>query len=190
MGFWKNMTNEFGKKTGKAIGNKLYGAYGDDKRLGINRGKLKGESDGLKLEYKLQQAEAQNARFQADLERETIEYEKNQRLLDDVLSIEFDPSDKDDLLKHLTTLSAYIDLWSKNGSMEDYHEAAFSKFDVGLALLNAVDSQNPMNAYFAQRKAERIKNKKKSKIGEIILWTIVAVVTLTLLILMAEGVIG
>ena len=47
--FFKNLWAELGKKTGKAIGNKLYGAYADDKRVGVNRGKLKGESDGLKI---------------------------------------------------------------------------------------------------------------------------------------------
>jgi len=49
MGFFKAFKNEFGKKTGKALGNKMYGAYADDKRVGVNRGKLKGESDGVKI---------------------------------------------------------------------------------------------------------------------------------------------
>ena len=30
--FWDNATKEFGKKTGKAIGNKLYGKHADDVR--------------------------------------------------------------------------------------------------------------------------------------------------------------
>ena len=34
MGFFDNLGNEFGKKTGKAIGNKLYGKHADDIRLG------------------------------------------------------------------------------------------------------------------------------------------------------------
>ena len=190
MGFWSNMTKEFGKKTGKAIGNKLYGAYADDKRVGINRGKLKEESDGLKVELKLQQAEAQSARFRADLEREAIEYEKNQRLLDEVLNIEFEPTNKDVIIKHLTSLSAYIDLWANDRDFEDYYEAASSKFEVGVAILNAIDPSNPMNAFFYQRKIERRKKKKKGIIGDIVLWSVVAIVTLTLLILIANGVIG
>jgi len=52
MGFFNTALNEFGKKTGKALGNKLFGAYADDKRVGVNRGKLKGESDGLKIKIK------------------------------------------------------------------------------------------------------------------------------------------
>lgn len=30
--FWDNATKEFGKKTGKALGNKLYGKHADDVR--------------------------------------------------------------------------------------------------------------------------------------------------------------
>jgi len=190
MGFFKTAINEFGKKTGKALGNKLYGAYADDKRVGINRGKLKEESDGLKVVLKQQQAEAQNARFQADLKRETIEYEKNLRLFDDILNIEFEPANKDGIIKHLTTLSAYIDLWSRDTDLAEYHEVASSKYDVGVALLNAIDPDNPMNVYFQQRKIERDKKKKKGVIGDIVLWSVVAIVTLTLLILIATGVIG
>jgi len=47
--FFKNFWTVLGKKTGKALGNKLYGAYADDKRVGVNRGKLKGKSDGVKI---------------------------------------------------------------------------------------------------------------------------------------------
>jgi len=53
MSFFKALSTELGKKTGKAIGNKLFGAYADDKRVGINRGKLKGQSDGVKINTRI-----------------------------------------------------------------------------------------------------------------------------------------
>ena len=34
MGFLDNLGNEFGRKTGKALGNKLYGRHADDLRIG------------------------------------------------------------------------------------------------------------------------------------------------------------
>lgn len=34
--FWDNATKEFGKKTGKAIGNKLYGKHADDYRKRVS----------------------------------------------------------------------------------------------------------------------------------------------------------
>lgn len=34
MGFFDNLGDEFGRKTGKALGNKLYGRHADDIRVG------------------------------------------------------------------------------------------------------------------------------------------------------------
>jgi len=179
MGFWKNMTNEFGKKTGKAIGNKLYGANADDKRIGINRGRS--DDSGVNVQVELKKAEIEKTQFQANLKRETIEFEKNQKLLDDVLNIEFDPTNKDGIIKNLTTLSSYIDLWAKNCNYTEHQDAAISKYDSGLVLLNAIDPSNPMNIYFHQKKTERIKKEKNNNIG---MWIFMGII-LTFLIIMA-----
>jgi len=69
----------------------------------------------------------------------------------------------------------------KNGSQD---------VDPKLNKIIVKDPSNPMNAYFYQRKIERRKKKKKGIIGDIVLWSVVAIVTLTLLILIANGVIG
>jgi multidrug efflux pump subunit AcrB len=178
MGFWKNMTNEFGKKTGKAIGNKLYGAHADDKRVGINRGRS--DDSGLKVQVELKKAEIENSQFKANLERETIEFEKNQKLLDNVLNIEFDPTNKDSIIRSLTTLSTYIDLWVKGGEYDTHLDAALSKYDSGLALLNAIDPSNPMNIYFLQKKRERIQKEKKNNVG---MWIFMGIILVFLIIM-------
>jgi hypothetical protein len=213
MGFFKSLKTELGKKTGKAIGNKLFGAYADDKRVGINRGKQKEESDGLKfsgsyfddaesraeirqmktqakvekdllmyetkranneakverdlLKYEIKRAnnEARILREQMEYEfeskKEQAEYSKNQNLLDEVLKIEFNPNNKDEIVKSLMTLSSYIDLWTKNYNSAEHLEAASSKFDSGIAFLKSIDPGNSMILFFLQKRAERIYNKKK-----------------------------
>jgi len=147
MGFLEKAANEFGKKTGKALGNKLYGANADDRRVGINRGSS---------------LEAQQA--EAAVKMRQMEYEKNQKMLDEVLNVEFDPTNKDGIIRGLTTLSSYIDLWIKSGDCKEHLDAALSKYDSGLALLSTIDPSNPMNAYFLQKKTERIQKKKKNTV--------------------------
>ena len=149
MGFFDKAVDAFGTKTGKAIGNKLYGSNADDYRIGTNRG---GENEN-----------------DLALQEKVVKHGRNQKLLDDVLNLDLNPTDKDGIIKGLTTLSSYIDLWSKNEDSEENIEAAVSKFDTGLALLSAIDPSNPMNAYFLQKKEERIAKKKKKKKNEFIL---------------------
>ena len=172
MGFLDKMANEFGKKTGKALGNKLYGAHADDRRIGINRGKS--NDSGLKVQLEVQQAEA-------SMKKEQMEYEKNQKILDDVLNVDFDPTNKDGIIRGLTALSSYIDLWTKSGDCDEHLDAALSKYDSGLALLSAIDPSNPMNAYFIQKKTERTQTKKKNNIITIVVF----VVAFIFLIIMA-----
>jgi len=193
MGFFKAFKNEFGKKTGKALGNKMYGAYADDKRVGVNRGKLKGESDGVKITSEIRQSEialereqtkhkreqvkyerkqAEYERKQAEYEREQVEYEKEQKQLADVLSIELNPCDKTALIESLTKLSVFVDLGAKENSTDEHFIAAKSKFDTGVAMLQAVDPSNPMVYFFLQKKMEWEKDKKKRKTE---LWILVGV---------------
>jgi len=192
MGFFKTVFDEFGKKTGKALGNKLYGAYADDERVGVNRGKLKGESDGMKITSEIRQSEIkiekeraklereqiESKRKQAEYEREQIKDEKQRESLAEILNIELDPSNKEELIKTITTLLVYVDLWGKTNRSDEHLIAAKSKFDTGIALLQAADPNNPMISYFQQKKAEW---KKEKKIGNIKL-LILIIVCLVILI--------
>jgi hypothetical protein len=193
MGFFKSFKTEFGKKTGKALGNKMYGAYADDKRIGVNRGKLKGESDGVKITSEIRQSEvalereqtkyereqlkyereqAEYERKQAEYEREQVEYEKEQKQLADVLSIKLNPKNKAALIESLTNLSVFVDKGMRENSADEYLIAAKSKFDTGVAMLQAVDPSNPMAYFFLQKKTEWEKAKKKRKTE---LWILVGV---------------
>jgi len=193
MGFFKAFKTEFGKKTGKALGNKMYGAYADDKRVGVNRGKLKGESDGVKITSEIRQSEialereqvkydrdraeyerkqVEYERKQVEYEREQIEYEREQKQLADVLSIKLNPKNKAALIESLTNLSVFVDKGVKENSTDEYFIAAKSKFDTGVAMLQAVDPSNSMVYFFLQKKMEWEKDKKKRKAE---LWILVAV---------------
>jgi len=178
MGFFKTVFDEFGKKTGKALGNKLYGAYADDERVGVNRGKLKEESDGVKIASEIRKSEFKIEKERAKLEREQVENEKQQESLAEILNIELDPSNKEEFIKAITTLLVYVDLWGKTNSSDEHLIAAKSKFDTGIALLQATDSNNPMISYFQHKKAEW---KKEKKIGNIKL-LILIIVCLAILI--------
>ncbi|MDL2241085.1 hypothetical protein LJC69_05615 [Bacteroidales bacterium OttesenSCG-928-K22] len=164
MGFFKTAFNEFGKKTGKALGNKMYGAYADDRRVGVNRGKLKGESDGLRITT---EDNKRNIRSEND----EIGYDQNQKLLEEILSIELNPNNKNSLIKSLTTLSAYVELGMNENSSDEYFKIAKSKFDIGIAMLQSVEPNNSMATYFLQKKNEWRKKKVKN-----IIWPIFFVI--------------
>ena len=169
MAFWRSIKTEFGKKTGKALGNKLYGAYADDRRVGVNRGKLKGESDGLKITSQQQivsrqqqiESDNQQRQFEREMEMRESQFEREREIFDDVLNIELNPRNKDDLIKSLTTLTVFVDMWAKESNPDEHLIAAKSKFDTGVAMLQAIEPNNPMVYYFLQKKTELIKKKKK-----------------------------
>jgi len=99
-----------------------------------------------------------------EAQREAVERKKNSKLFEDVLKVEFNPTDKDMIIKNLTTLSSYVNLWSKDEDFEKFHAAALSKFDLGLTLLKTIDPDNPMISYFS-KKTNRITSRKKIIIG-------------------------
>ena len=47
MGFFNSLANEAGKKTGKAIGNALFGSYADDQRISDHLQKSVGKQKKL-----------------------------------------------------------------------------------------------------------------------------------------------
>ncbi|MDL2227779.1 hypothetical protein LJC30_02710 [Odoribacter sp. OttesenSCG-928-L07] len=160
MGFFKTAFNEFGKKTGKAMGNKLYGAYADDRRVGVNRGKLKGESDGLKITS----SETQ----QNPVTSIEIVNEQNNKLFEEILNIELNPIDKNSLLKSLTTLSTYVELGMNDNVSDEIFVLAKSKFNDGVAMLQAIDPNNSMLTHFQKKSSGWKKKKIKTAVGIII----------------------
>lgn len=182
MGFGDNFSNEFGKKTGKALGNMLYGKNADDNR----------ETKNVNVKWN-NGSTGSNAQDTTDYEaierakRKTLEKEQEAKFLENIISIEYDANNKDAIVKTLTSLSAYVDLWLKDSSKNA--KVAKSKFDTGLAMLSAVDAGNPMIAYFTNKKLEwgNYENKKRKKqLIEGIIASIVVIIALLVLIAMAQ----
>lgn len=180
MGFFDNLGNEFGKKTGKAIGNKLYGKHADDIRVAsrsdinanINsRGAKQCEED---LEY-LKEKER--------IRQETLKLEQDTKVLNDIINIEFNPLDKDNIIKDLTTLSANVDTMLEESNRNKV--AAKSKFEAGLAMLGSIDPQNPMVSYFAGKRSEWCAFEERRKKKRLIVTAVIFVAILALVTLIA-----
>lgn len=139
--FWDNATKEFGKKTGKAIGNKLYGKHADDirKRVAVSV-----NNNSATIDY-----DAIERAKQATLE---CEYHLN--LLNTILNIDFKAKDVEGIIKNLTFLTSSIDLWLKQSDKKKSMRAARSQFNTGLAMLRAVNAQHPMLPYFISKEQE------------------------------------
>ena len=69
MGFFNNVVDEFGKKTGKAIGNKLYGSNADDIRIGGSIGS--GGGANSEAQARAAEAAARKAEPEAKLDFES-----------------------------------------------------------------------------------------------------------------------
>lgn len=179
MGFLDNLGNEFGRKTGKALGNKLYGRHADDLRIGSSAQTSYERSSSSSIGQDFTDYEAIER-----AKRKTMEYEQNAQFLEDIIRIEFDSSNKESIIKELTTLASYIDLWLKGGAKKNLNVAK-SKFDSGLAILTAIDPKNPMITFFTNKKADwtnyAVQKRNKTLI---IVGTIVLIVLVGLMILL------
>lgn len=151
MGFLNNMADEFGKKTGKAIGNKLYGSNADDIRIGGSIGSSGGaNSEAKAIVAELKAKQKYEREQKKELEEQTI------------LEIEFDTNDIESIKKSLFTLSAKIEAWiSKEDS--DLYNAGLAKYKNGLEILQFTDPSNPSVLLF-QNKLEELKKKKQNAI--------------------------
>lgn len=188
MGFLDNLGNELGTKTGKAIGNKVFGKYADDVRVGYadrgegggSKGKiatfLDNEHESEMKQLEMQQE--QQAMIQQQLnEQAAKEMDQAQQLYNEIKDIEFDVKD---LQKNINVLTKLVSLMESNfvdfddngtGLASKVYTIASSKFDMGVAFLKSMDPNNPMIAYFEQKKesiqqshlAKREENEKKSK---------------------------
>lgn len=181
MGFFDNLGNEFGKKTGKAIGNKLYGKHADDIRvgsridLGVNYGNNNSNGGGNV------QRDTTDYEAMEKAKRETLKQEQESKFLESIINVEFDANDKDTIVKTLTSLSSYVDLWIKDSSKNA--NVARSKFDTGLAMLSAVDASNPMITYFTNKKLEWSNYENKKRKTQLITAGIAIVVLLIIIVI-------
>lgn len=184
MGFFDNLGNEFGKKTGKALGNKLYGKHADDIRIASRRDiNANINSQGNEISVKRREEDLEYLKEKERIRQETLRLEQNTKVLNDIINIEFNPQDKEAIIKDLTMLSANVDVLLKESNKNKV--AAKSKFEAGLAMLSSIDSQNPMISYFVGKKSEWCAFEEKRKKRQLIIAGVIAVVVLTLVILIA-----
>lgn len=156
--FWDNATKEFGKKTGKAIGNKLYGKHADDirKRVAVSV-----NNNSATIDYDAIERAKQT----------TLECEYHLNLLNTILNIDFKAKDVEGIIKNLTFLTSSIDLWLKQSDKKKSMQAARSQFNTGLAMLRAVNAQHPMLPYFISKEQEWQAFASKQKKQNIILYS-------------------
>ncbi len=156
--FWDNATKEFGKKTGKAIGNKLYGKHADDirKRVAVSV-----NNNSSTIDYDAIERAKQT----------TLECEYHLNLLNTILNIDFKAKDVEGIIKNLTFLTSSIDLWLKQSDKKKSMRAARSQFNTGLAMLRAVNAQHPMLPYFISKEQEWQAFASKQKKQNIILYS-------------------
>lgn len=156
--FWDNATKEFGKKTGKAIGNKLYGKHADDirKRVAVSV-----NNNSATIDYDAIERAKQT----------TLECEYHLNLLNTILNIDFKAKDVEGFIKNLTFLTSSIDLWLKQSDKKKSMQAARSQFNTGLAMLRAVNAQHPMLPYFISKEQEWQAFASKQKKQNIILYS-------------------
>ncbi len=156
--FWDNATKEFGKKTGKAIGNKLYGKHADAirKRVAVSV-----NNNSATIDYDAIERAKQT----------TLECEYHLNLLNTILNIDFKAKDVEGIIKNLTFLTSSIDLWLKQSDKKKSMRAARSQFNTGLAMLRAVNAQHPMLPYFISKEQEWQAFASKQKKQNIILYS-------------------
>lgn len=184
MGFFDNLGNEFGKKTGKAIGNKLYGKHADDIRV-ASRSDINANINSQRNESSVKQREEdlEYLKEKERLRQETLKLEQNSKALNDIINIEFNPQYKDAIIKDLTMLSTTVDTMLKESNKNK--AAAKSKFEAGLAMLSSIDPQNSMISYFVGKKSEWIAFEEKQKKIQLIKAGIITVVIIALVVLLA-----
>lgn len=201
MGFLSNMADEAGKKTGKAIGNKLFGRYADDIRVGY--GEIGDSGAVAKAEAKKVKTEAKERRKELKL-KEQFNVKKNLRQqIAEIQSIAFDTQSVKANINALMQLSSIIESTDEddiNSSWDDDEntlqkkllDSAQSKLNLGINLCKSIDPTDPSIAIFEniikekQRKEEE-KKKEEKKDNLLILWLFLGSIAFIVLLCIIFG---
>ena len=128
----------------------MFGEYAEDTRIGvrgIDTRNNRGGDDDISTKLQLQK---QTIELEADIR----EKERSQKMLDDLLLLEFDGEQIATNIKILTKLSSMIDVWIKDKRMTSIYDVAMSKFDTGLLISQTIDADNSMVLIMAKKKEE------------------------------------
>ena len=137
MSFFRNLLDEAGRKTGSAIGNRLFPKYTDYIRLGSTPG----TDDEDRLEEERESA------------KERLDMQQQANIQQSLLRFQFDAYDLDHNIAVLTHIAAIIDsLPSWPGWRSEYEDRtlkmAKSLMRSGIEISKRIDSSNPIIAQF------------------------------------------
>lgn len=134
MGFFRSLFDEAGKKTGSAIGNKLFPKSTDFIRLG---------ELGVNQEKRLAATQ------------ERIEMESQAELIKELFRIQFDTHDLEHNIEQLTQVAAIIDSlpsWIQRTELEQKaYKMAQSKLRTGIEICKSIEPGNPVVKHFENK---------------------------------------
>ena len=195
MGFLENMANEAGKKTGKAIGNKLFGKYADDIRIGVSSTDDDG-GNSARTEVKKVKAEGKERRKELKLQEKFNTKNNIRQQINEIQSLTFDTESVKGNINVMMQLASIIEStdtvldssWDEdqNDLQEQLQESALSKFNMGIELCKAIDPTDPSIVMFEniikkRKQKEEEEKQEDKKSGKLALWLIIGSVLLIIL---------
>lgn len=156
MGFWGNLADEAGKKTGKAIGNKVFGKYGADQVIEVRGGV---NNDGGKQQVVVEKKDVMSEAYAI---QQVEEHRNKLTRKNEIIDLEFSDSDIQHNYKLLFKLIPMIESWYKQQET-DMYELARSKYESGLLMCQMMDPTNPNIALLQGKLKEWNDMETKSK---------------------------
>ena len=140
MSFFKNLFDEAGRKTGGAIGNKLFPKSVDYVRIG-HLGDDDSEKDPTSVDFYAQ--------------KRLLLLEHQNHLMQSLIQISFDPSDIHNNIVGLTKIAAILDSlpsWIDRDNMDKrIHKMAKSMMATGITISKRIDPNNPIIKQFEDK---------------------------------------
>lgn len=196
MGFFGNLADEAGTKTGKAITNKLFGKYANDLNIGMSFSDGGSDDDG-KAQVKVEKEQTRRMLKAAEIEDRRIEQQKEEAkierveaLKNELISLQLDPNDASGLTQKLLHLSSVVDSYSDDFKYKPAVELAKSKYETAIMMLKRTGEHSDMIPFFESKigtwkakeeaKALQVKNAQKMLVKVMIGLTILLVILITL----------
>ena len=196
------MADEAGKKTGKAIGNKLFGRYADDVRIGYGEIGDNG-ANSAKAEVKKSKIEAKERRKDLKLQEKFNVKNNLRQQIAEIQSFAFDTQSVKANINALMQLSSIIESIDEDelGSSWDEDEntlqkklldSAQSKLNLGINLCKSIDPTDPSIAIFEniikeKHQREEEKKKEEKKVNLLVLWLFLGSIAFIVLLCIIFG---
>ena len=182
MGFWGNLADAAGEKTGKAIGNAIFGKHAADQVIDV-RGSV--NNDGGKQQVVVEKEDAMREAYAIQ------EVEKHRNKIsrkDGIIDLEFSESDIQHNYRQLFKLIPMVESYYKQQE-SDIYELARSKYESGLLMCQMMDPTNT-NLILLQGKLkewdEMEKKSKKAQIKTIVMLLVVMALCFGFVAFMSE----